>query len=86
MHTRSGAHACSASLSPPMSPSLVGQACEVNNVDVVPESADLSWSGQGFKQRDKPAVCICNPNSDEARTTMRKEQKQPLYVAFPLRF
>jgi hypothetical protein len=61
MHTQIGAHA-------PVSPSLVGQAHEVSNIDIVPESADLSWSDQGFKQRDELAVRFCNPNSVEAGT------------------
>ena len=43
------------------------RAREVSNICIVPESADLSWSGQGFEQRDEPAVRICNPNSVEAR-------------------
>jgi len=67
MHTRSGARTRSISLPPPASPNLVGQAREVSNKDVVPESADLSWSGQGFEQRNEPAVRICNPDSVEAR-------------------
>jgi hypothetical protein len=69
MHTRSGARARSASLPPPVSPRLVGQAREVSDIFIVPESADSSWSGQGFEQRDEPAVWICNPNGDEARTS-----------------
>jgi hypothetical protein len=46
---------------------LVGQAHEVSNIGIVPESADLPWSGQGFEKRDEPAVRICNPSSDEVR-------------------
>ena len=67
MHARSGAPTCSISLPPPASQSLVGKACEVSNIDVVPKSADSSWSGQGFEQRDEPAVQICNPDSVKAR-------------------
>jgi hypothetical protein len=45
---------------------MMSQARALSEISDVPEHADAVWSDQGFEQRDKPAVRICNPDSVEA--------------------